>query len=58
VTRKSKRSIERALEALQNDGDLDDGTEIEIRETVVGTDWSGGDLDPGETVEATERIEL
>jgi len=40
------------------DTEDDDRLEITLHETVVGTDWEGSDLDPGDVVEETTVIEL
>ncbi|MFW6435964.1 MAG: hypothetical protein ACOCY1_06235 [Halovenus sp.] len=52
--RRSRREIERALEGIDEDSE-DDSITIVIRSTVVGTEYSASDLEPGET-ETTERV--
>lgn len=54
MTRPSKRELEREIEGLAPD--RDSPAEITVRDTVVGTEWEGGDLDAGERREETERI--
>lgn len=44
----SRREIERRLDELE-DENVDDGTEIIIRDTVVETPWSADDAETGDT---------
>jgi len=58
MTRKTRREIENDLEDVAPDDDTPE--RITIRETVVGTEWNGGndDLDFGETEVEEKVIEL
>jgi hypothetical protein len=56
MARRSKRELERALEELSTEDD--DHLEITLHETVVGTEWEGSDLDPGDVVEETTVFEI
>jgi hypothetical protein len=56
MTHKSKREIERAIEDLTAADERD--TTIIFRQTVHGTEWSGGGLDPGETETTVREIHV
>lgn len=58
MTRRSKRELERAVDDLGEEAGVDMDTPIVIRETVVGTEWSGGELEPGETDTTVTEVEL
>ena len=58
MTRKTRREIENDLKDVAPDDDTPE--RITIRETVVGTEWDGGDddLEPGEHEVKEKMIEL
>lgn len=58
MTRRSKRELERELDAIGADTSPGDALEIDVTETIVGSEWDGSDLGPGETRTETFRIAL